>query len=164
MKNKNTLIAVGVVLFVVLGLLGFYFASNGSQEKIEDKQSSETVVQTIKPEDIGFTMEATPDKKKVKFAIAKAKGIKSLEYEITYEADATAQERSEGGEDRVARGITGEAMVKSNESSFESEDLDLGSCSRNVCKYDTGVNEVSITLKISKADGKVYNMEDTLSL
>lgn len=162
MKNKNTVIAVGVVFVVIFGLLGFYFVSNSSKEVPEEIQSSEVVVQTIKPEDIGFAMEATPDKKKVKFSIAKAKGITALEYEITYEADATKEEMTEGGEDRVARGITGEATVVAGKSTFESEDLDLGSCSRNVCKYDKGVESVDITLKITKADGKVYNMEDSL--
>ncbi len=158
------MIAVGVVLAVLVGLLAFSSLSNPNSSKPEEKQSSEATVQTIKPEDIGFSMEATPDRKKVKFAISKAKGIKALEYELTYEADSTAQERSDGGEDRVQRGITGEAEISPSDATFESEELDLGSCSRNVCKYDTGVKDVSITLKISKADGKVYNMEDTLEL
>lgn len=164
LKNKNNLIAIGVVVFVIVGLLGYYFLSNNTKVEPEQKQSSEAVVETIKPEDIGFSIEATPDKKKVKFSITKAQGIKAIEYQITYEADSTAQEKSEGGEPRVQRGITGEVAVPAGKSSFESEDLDLGSCSRNVCRYDTGVNEIEITLKISKSDNKIYDLQDTLSL
>lgn len=129
----------------------------------EEPTASEEVVQTLKAEDIGLTLEASPDKKKVKFAIEKADGIKTLEYEVTYEANSTAQEQSEGGEDRVQRGITGEEQVKGG-SSYESPWLDLGSCSKNVCRYDTGVETVNITLKLVKDDGKTYLVEDSLEL
>lgn len=163
MKNKNLLIAVGVVLFVLIALGGFYVFANRSVEEPKE-EASETLVKTIKPEEIGLTMEITPDKKKVLFKIAKAQGIESIEYELTYEADSTAQEQSEGGEPRVQRGITGEADIESGASSFESEELDLGSCSRNVCRYDTGVDSVDMTLKLTKDDGNIYNVEDSLEL
>ena len=161
LKNKSVLIAIGVVVAVLLALGAFYFVANQNTAEPEE-QASETMVKTISPEEIGLTMELTPDKKKVMFKIAKAEGIESIEYELVYEADSTAQEKSEGGEDRVQRGITGEADVESGASSYESEELDLGSCSRNVCRYDTGVSTVDITLKLTKSDGNIYNVEDTL--
>lgn len=163
LKNRNIQIALGVVLLVLVGLGGFYFFANRSAEEPEE-QASETLVKTISPEEIGLTMEATPDKKKIKFSIAKAEGIESIEYEMVYEADSTAQEKSEGGEPRVQRGITGEADVPSGASNYESEELDLGSCSRNVCRYDTGVTQVDMTLKLTKDDGNIYNVEDSLEL
>jgi hypothetical protein len=163
LKNKNIQIALGVVLLVIVGLGGFFlFANRGGEAPVEE--ASETLVKTIKPEEIGLKMEATPDGKKVKFSIAKADGIESIEYELTYEADSTAQEQSEGGEPRVQRGITGEADIESGASSFESEELDLGSCSRNVCRYDTGVSSVDMTLKLTKSDGNIYNVESSLEL
>lgn len=164
LKKRNNQIAIGVVVLVIIGLLGFYFVSSASKAKPEAQQSVEASVQNLTPADIGLKMEATPDKKKVKFSIAKASDIKSIEYQLTYEADSTAEEKNEGGEDRVQRGITGESAIKSGESSFQSDDLDLGSCSKNVCRYDTGVKSVNITLKITKNDGKVYDVQDTLSL
>lgn len=163
LKNRSTQIALGVVLLVLVGLGGFYFLANRTAEEPEEA-ASETLVKTIKPEEIGLSIEVTPDKKKVMFKIAKAEGIESIEYELVYEADSTAQERSEGGEDRVQRGITGEADIETGATTFESEELDLGSCSRNVCRYDTGVGSVDITLKLTKDDGNIYNVEDTLSL
>lgn len=164
LKNKNNRIALGVILVVILGLVGFYFFSGSSKPKADDKQSVEATVQTLSPEEIGLKLEATSDKKKVKFSIAKASDIQSIEYQLTYDADSTAQEKSEGGEDRVQRGITGEASIKAGQSSFKSDDLDLGSCSKNVCRYDTGVSKVDITLKITKSNGKVYDVTDSLSL
>jgi hypothetical protein len=163
LKNRTNQIAIGVVLFVLLALGGFYFFMNSGAEEPKE-EASETLVKTIQPEEIGLTMEITPDNKKVMFKIAKADGIESIEYELTYEADSTAQEQSEGGEPRVQRGITGEADIESGASSFESEELDLGSCSRNVCRYDTGVDKVDMTLKLTKNDGNIYNVEDSLEL
>jgi len=164
LKKRNNQIAIGIVILVIIGLLGFFFFSGGSKGKTEEKQSVEATVQNLNPADIGLKMAATPDKKKVKFSISKASDIKSIEYQLTYEADSTAEEKSEGGEDRVQRGITGESAIKAGDSSFQSDDLDLGSCSKNVCRYDTGVKSVDITLKITKNDGKVYDVQDSLAL
>ncbi len=163
-KNKNNFIAVGVVVAVVAALLGFYFLSNSNTPQTEEKQVAENVVQTIKPEDIGFKLQASADKKKVHFSIAKAQGIQAIEYQMMYDADSTAQEKSEGGDDRVQRGITGEVAIKPGSGTFTSEDLDLGSCSKNVCRYDKGVTSIDVTLKITKTDGKVYDLQDTLTL
>jgi hypothetical protein len=163
-KNKNVRIAIGVVLGVVLLLGGLYFFANRSTSVPVDKTSNENAVQTIKPEEIGLKMEASPDKKKVKFSIKKADGIKSMEYELVYEADLPPADRVEGGEDRVTRQVAGDADIKAGDSSYASQWLDLGSCSKAVCKYDQGVTKIDITLKIVKSDNKVYQVIDSLNL
>jgi len=164
-KNKKFLIIAGVVLGLVLLIGGYLLFVNKSNSAPEDDGFLEDqVVETMNPSEIGLTMQAKPDKKAVKFAIEKAAGITSIEYQLVYEADSTAAERSEGGEDRVQRGITGEAEIESGSASYESEWLDLGSCSKNVCRYDSGVKSITITLKIVKDDGKVYQVEQSLEL
>jgi len=163
-KNKKVVVVFGVVLGLAVLIGGWLFLVNKSNSAAEeDGYIEEQVVEKISPEEIGLTIEANASNKAVKFLIGKADGITSIEYQVTYEADSTAAEQSEGGEPRVQRGITGEAMVKGG-ASFESEWLDLGSCSKNVCRYDTGVDSVTLTLKIVKDDGKVYEVEQTLEL
>jgi hypothetical protein len=162
-KNKNVQIGLGVVLVVVL-FIGGYFLIAGKKSQKTPVEATTTTVQTLKPQDLGLTMEVSPDKKKIKFVIAKATDIIAIEYQFTYEADSTAQELSEGGESRVQRGITGEAKIKSGESSFESEWLDLGSCSKNVCKYDKGVKSINLTLKVTKKNHNLYEVQDKLEL
>lgn len=164
LKNRNIQIALGVVLLVLVGLSGFYFVASKNAAEPEDTQSSEAVVKTVDPEEIGLSMEATEDNKKVLFKIGKAEGIESIEYELVYEADLPPAERLEGGEDRVTRQVSGEAEVEKGQSSFESEPLDLGSCSRNVCKYDQGVDKVDLTLKITKSDNVTLQVTDSLEL
>ena len=83
---------------------------------------------------------------------------------MTYDADSTVQERQEGGEDQVERGITGEAKIDIEEDKYTSAWLDLGSCSANVCRYDTGVTSIKLTLKIVKTNKKIYHTEKTFKL
>lgn len=162
-KNRNTQIALGVILLVVIGLGGYFFFAGSTDEQPKENVANESAVKTLTAEEIGLSLEMSPDGNQVKFLIEKAEGIEEIEYEMTYEADSTAEEQSDGADDRIQRGITGEAEVESGTSSYESEWLDLGSCSRNICKYDTGVESIEITLKITKEDG-VYQVEDTVEL
>ena len=163
LKKKNVQIIIGVVLLLILGLGGYYVVAGSKAKPIEDQTVEENLVQTLSPKDIGLSLEASPDKKRVKFSIEKASDIKSVEYELTYEADSTKQEISDGGEPRVQRGITGEANV-GGKPSYASDFLVLGSESANTIRYDTGVKSVSITLKITKTDNKVYQVQDKIDL
>ena len=162
---KNKKVVIGLVVLLVLVLAGGAFFFSKSKSKVSEEPSvAEEVVGNLTPEEIGLTITASPDKKKVKFSIEKVGEIKSVEYELSYEADSTAQEQGEGGEPRVQRGITGQEQVKSGDRVYESPWLDLGSCSKNVCRYDKGVAKVDLTLKIVKNDGKTYITEKSLEL
>ena len=156
------MIALVVVLVAVVAG-GGYFIFGKSKAPVEEAEEMQDVVLKLSPEDIGLSMTPSPDNKKIKFAIDKLSGITSVEYELTYEADSTAAEQSEGGEPRVQRGVTGESTIDSGKSEYESPWLDLGSCSKNVCRYDKGVDSLTLTLKVIK-DGKTYSVEDTLEL
>jgi len=162
---KNKIVIVVLVILVIAIALGGYFAMSRKTAKTSDQvdNSLDQIINKLSPDEIGLTMSANDSNKAVKFAIAKLEGITSIEYQVTYEADSTAQEQSEGGEARVQRGITGESKITSS-SSYESPWLDLGSCSKNVCRYDTGVSSVELTLKITKSDGKIYEVIKKLDL
>ncbi|HVF69743.1 MAG TPA: hypothetical protein VNA13_04240 [Xanthomonadales bacterium] len=161
-KQRKVQIVAGVV--AVLLLITGYLLFAGKSKTEEEPVVQDQTVQSISAEELGLKLTAKPDGKAVKFEITKVEGIKSLEYELTYEADSTAQEQSEGGEPRVQRGITGDAEISSGKKTYESEWLDLGSCSRNVCRYDSGVESVSLTLKLNNAEGKIYQAEKSLEL
>ena len=163
-KQKSVQIGLGVALIVLLAVGAYFFIASKSKAPAQEEQADTAdTVQTISADQLGLSIEAKPDKKAVKIKIEKAGDIKSIEYQVTYEADSTAQEKAEGGEPRVQRGITGESDVK-NGLTYESEWLDLGSCSRNVCRYDTGVQKVDVTLKIVKKNGKTYESQKSLDL
>jgi hypothetical protein len=164
LKKTNVQILIGVAIIVAV-LVGGYFIIAGSAKKPKTvSEGPDNTVHTLSAKAIGLEMEAKPNGTAVKFTIKKAEGIKTLEYQLNYEADSTAQERSEGGEARVERGVTGEADIDAGESTYESPWIDLGSCSNNVCRYDKGVDSVDLTLKIVKTDKKIYQVEDSLEL
>ena len=162
LKNRNTQIVLIVILLVIFSVGGYFLFSGGNKQKqTADDTVNENLVQTLSPKDIGLKLQAGPDNNKIKFSIENASGIKSVDYELIYEADSTAQERKDGGDARVQRGITGHADVN-GKGSYTSDWLILGSQSANVVRYDTGVNGVNITLKITKTNGQVYQVEDKL--
>lgn len=162
LKQRKIQVGLAVVLLLLVG--GYFLVFGKSQTKAPEPGPQEEVVEEISASVLGLTITAKPDNKAVKFAIEKPEGIKTIEYELTYEADSTAAEISEGGEDRVQRGITGEVEIENDSETYESPWLDLGSCSKNVCRYDAGVESVDLTLKIVKSDGKTYLATESLEL
>jgi hypothetical protein len=163
-KKNGLFIIIGIVVLIIIGAGVFFVMSNNNKQAVQDQTFVPNSVQTLSPSSIGLKLEASSDKKKVRFTIAKASDIKGIEYELTYDANSTAQERSEGSNATVQRGITGQLNVSSGSSTYQSSWLILGSQSANVVRYDSGVKSVSITLKVTKTDNKVYQVQDSFNL
>ncbi|HWY79484.1 MAG TPA: hypothetical protein VNW29_03940 [Candidatus Sulfotelmatobacter sp.] len=164
-KKRKVQIALIVILLVIIGVGGYFmFAANSNNQQSQDQTVTANTVQTVSPSAIGLKLEDSSDKKKVRFFISNASDIKAIEYALTYDANSTARERSEGSDATVQRGITGQANISSGSSNYQSSWLILGSQSANIVRYDTGVTSVSITLKITKTNNKVYQVQDKLSL
>lgn len=163
-KRSVQIVLVLVLLIIIGGAAYFMFAGNTSTTTTQNQTVNDTMVQPLSPSAIGLKLEATSDNKKVRFSIANASDIKAIEYELTYNANSTAQEKSEGADAQVQRGITGQANISAGSSSYQSSWLILGSQSANVVRYDTGVKSVNITLKITKTNNKVYSVQDKLDL
>lgn len=166
MRNKKVLITSGLVILIIVLIAGYvmFFNSRSTGNSNLTPTPISINIENIDASEIGLTMKASPDNQKVQFAIAKMSDIKSVSYELTYEADSTEAERSEGAEDKAMRAVIGEAEFESGSDKYASPWLDLGSCSRNVCKYDKGVEKVDLILKITKDNNKVYQAEASLEL
>ena len=163
-EKHGTKIIIVVVVLVIIIAAGVFFTSKNNSQTTQEQTVNNNSIQNISPGSIGLKLEASPDKHKIRFTIADASNIKSIEYELTYNANATAQEKSEGADAQVQRGITGTANINSGSGNYQSSWLILGSQSANVVRYDTGVSGVSITLKITNNDGKIYQVQDKLNL
>jgi hypothetical protein len=162
-KNKTLVIILVVVIIVIIGAGGYFFIAGSSNSKsAQSAQIEDNSVQTLSPSAIGLKLEASSDDKKVRFTIADASNIKQIEYELIYTANSTAEELSEGADTTVQRGITGQENVDSGATTYQSDWLVLGSESANIVRYDTGVKGVSITLKLTENNGKVYQVQDSL--
>ncbi len=86
-----------------------------------------------------------------------------ISYELAYAANADQTDSKKSGEDfpldgaiGIDRGVMGEVDTSKKKSEYEQEIL-FGTCSKNVCKYDQGVENGTLTLHIRKGK-KAYRM------
>lgn len=166
MKNKQVMIAVAVVLVVLLGIGGYFvLGQKNAKPPVDNSLTSEDAIK-IPASDIGLTMELSPDKKKIRFNAAKLDGAKSLEWTFNYDADIPPDQRSEAdGAAKVSQAFGSlEPVDVEGKSSYTSEFRELGTCSSGRCRFDTGVEKVNLVLKMTKNDGKVYQIEDSINL
>ena len=141
-----------MVLAIVLIGGGSYFLSAKKPPKQELPQvQEESQVMTLMPQDIGLSLTAGAQNRKVIMAITNTGDIASFDYELSY--------TSKGN---VPRGVIGNLEVK-EKGKPQTKEILLGTCS-DVCHYDEGVKSVKLTLKVTKTDGKVYQVEQTLDL
>ena len=165
--NKKKGIIVGVIVLALILGGGFFFlaARKSSTSNTIPKDTQQLVIGKLTPESIGLNLLLSSNNRKVRVIVEDVSDIKMLEYDITYDADIPASELAPGEESgKVERGFNDEAKIAANQSRYESKDFDLGSCSRNVCRYDTGVEEVRILMKVTKRDGKIYEVQDSVSI
>lgn len=164
MNNKRQLIIGGIViLFLLAG--GVYLVMSSKKTPVQEQTTTQDqTVQTLSAKEIGLQLIPSSDNKKIKVVVSKVNDIKSLEYDITYEADIPASELARGEQGgKVERGFN-DSAENISAGKYESKYFDLGSCSKNVCRYDTGVEEIKIILKVIKKDNKVYKVEDSIRL
>jgi len=65
--------------------------------------------------------------------------------------------------EEVSEGIFGEMNIA--EDGITKTDMrEFGTCSSGRCRYDEGVRDVKIILKITKDDGKIYSAEKSVEL
>ena len=156
MKNPK-IIGVVALLIIILGGAGYFvYAKNKIQEKPLAQNTvsnlEEPKVKEVKPEEIGLSLSARSDGKAVNMTINNVSGISSIDYELNYNAEGN-----------IPRGVIGSIEIKPSDSVIKRELL-LGTCSRNVCKYDAGVTEVNLVLKLTYSNGEFGSVEQKLSL
>lgn len=145
---------------------GYMLLGNKSTKTADDAGLSGPALDDaikLSPSEVGLELTATANKKQVKFTLTKAVGVKKVEYELSYEADSAGGKDDESG-GRITRGVAGEDVIDSDQTTYESKLLDLGSCSSGTCRYDKGVTSVHLLLKLTKSDGKIYQVEQDLDL
>src|SRR3989338_6883344 len=154
--KKNALI-VGLIVVVVLGIGGFFVWNQFQSQTITPKGEEQQNVKQMSPEDIGLELTLRSDGKAVIVKATKVEGIKSFEYELTYDAQVT----EDGESATVPRGAVGELTIRGGIAQAE---VDLGTCSANVCKYDKVVSDVKVVIKVNFENGEIGAVEDTILL
>lgn len=161
MNNK---VLIGVIVGVVVLAFGGYliFGSRNTQKTNDQSSTSEEqTVRELKPEDIGLTLTLLPDKKAFDMSITKLQGVSSITYEATYDAEVT-----EGGDNlKVGRGIGPSTIeVKPTDTEITRRNIALGTCSRNVCKYDKVVSDVTFNIRVNFIKGDSGSIKQIIKL
>ena len=154
LKNRNAVIAIIVAVVLLVLVVGFLIFSGKSANQPQNQAALPTQVPipTLAPESIGLTLAESADMHKVNMKIANTTDITSVDYQLSYNAQVSGQP--------VPRGTIGHADVKTHGQAI-SQDMVLGTCS-DVCHYDIGITDIKIIVKVSKSDGKVYQVEKSL--
>jgi len=146
-NNRNVFILIAFLVLVLIAG-GVFLLLN----KDKAKQLPVTVEQSIPsldPQEIGLTLEMGADGQRVIMTIENTEDIESVEYQLSY--------NSEGD---IPRGAIGQVTI-TNPGQPLRQEIVLGTCS-DVCHYDEGVTNVKLVAKITKTDGKVYQVEASL--
>jgi hypothetical protein len=153
--DKKIIIGIVAFLILLIGVGGFFYfkSQNSGNDEASTEEVSQTVAKKVSAEEIGLTLTPTQNNQVIMMSITKLSGIESLDYEVTYDA-------IENGE-TVERGAIGTVELK-GESSIDRK-IDLGTCSRNVCKYDKGVKSVKFVLRINYKDGSVGEVNENVT-
>ena len=134
MKKIAAIIGL-VILLLALIIGGIFFLKSRSNRNQEDQDQvkNEKTVEVPLVDRPYATLTPRTDGKEFTLNISNIKETDTIEYELVY--------LSQG----LSRGVVGSIEVE-GKSSIE-RDLLLGTCSKNVCKYDEGVEEGTLTLR-----------------
>lgn len=132
------LIVFGVL--VILGVGGFFlFRTKKSTKEVTTPESKGVLIETTLEERPYVTLTPRSDGRELTLEISRIKKAQTIEYELVY--------LSAG----LSRGVIGSIDV--NGETTISRKLLLGTCSRDVCKYDEEVTEGTLTLRFRAPDG-----------
>jgi len=154
---KKTTILIIIILIVMLIAGGFIFSktlSNKGPKATPTPTPKENIIETIPNDSLNIKLEPRYDKKAVTIITEGLleKGFKEFEYEISYDT-----------EDGLTQGSFSREPITITNNPFEREIL-LGTCSKNVCKYDKGVKNIKLTFRLKDNGGKTKIWEKEFNI
>lgn len=158
--HKKTVILVAVIALLLIGGFSFFqkFTQNkGSVEEVDLIFDSEGPYAQLFPRRDGNALILN---------LKRTASYDAITYELSYTSKADEEavagnkilDDGEGGAlgGSIDRGVQGTIDTKDKKGEYEQEIL-FGTCSKNVCKYDKGVENGTLTLHIRKGS-KAYRM------
>lgn len=159
-SHKILVLVIALIVLGGLGLWGFRVSSSqetGPVEEVDLAFDAEGPYAILSPRRDGNALI---------LSIKRTSSYDSITYDLAYTStvDETAMSGtkvlddgeglSQGGS--IDRGVSGTIDTKEKKGEYEQEIL-FGTCSKNVCKYDQGVENGTLTLHIKKGK-KAYRM------
>jgi hypothetical protein len=157
LKSKKVISAVAVFAILIILGGGFFFVrhSNAPTTTSPEDQFASENLPTLTPEEIGMVVTVRKDNKALMFNLTKASDIKRVEYTIEYDKEIDGE--------KVPEGIFGEMNI-AEDGRKDTDYREFGTCSSGTCRYDKVISDVTIVLKVTKKDGKDYQVKKVIKL
>lgn len=156
LKKNKLIVGIVVILLILAGVWFFVLKKSGSSTLSPTSNETQNIKQ-LKAEDIGLELVLSPDKKTVEMVISKLTGIKTIEYEVSYDAEET----SEGETASVPKGVIGSPIDIKGESEIKRQ-ITLGTCSASKCRYDDVISDIKFVVKVTYSNGEVGAVEASI--
>lgn len=157
-KNK---ILLGILLVVVIGAVGGAIVLGGSKSTDEgaEDESIEQNIKQVSTEEVGLTLEATSDGQTIIMRMTKLDGIKSVEYEATYDREFVDEQTDEVGV--KPDGAFGSPVeIEPGQTELERE-IYLGTCSAT-CTPHKVRSDIKFVIRINYENGEIGAIEETV--
>jgi len=162
MKNKNTIIAVVGIIVILVGAFLIFGRGNGSDNGSgrESVLEQEEVVERV-DDSVIVELETGARSGEALLTVENAPaGTDSIEFELSYDAEATNEAEAALGGDTVPQGAigscdeTGDGQWECGEPSSSGRKVVFGTCSSGVCRYHSIVGEINVLLSFEGDYGK----------
>lgn len=145
-------IAIALVILLIVGGAFLVLRSRSPQDETEVLPQP-TPTRSIEPIGEEVEVDFTPNIARTKATLAVSNlneaGVESFEYEILYEA---------GG---LIKGVnSGSKPIEVPASGTVKRDIDFGTCSSGVCRYDKDVGTITLVIRFNTPEGpKIFKEE-----
>ncbi len=140
MKKKLAIILPIIGILLIIAGIFLIRAKKKTETTNEKEENQQTAIETPLSEKPYVALIPRADGKEFTMEISRIKNAKTIEYELVYESQG------------LSRGVIGSVELSGGETEI-SRKLLLGSCSKNVCKYDEGVEQGALTLRFRGTEG-----------
>ena len=132
-KNLTIVLIIVAVLLIAVGVILMMRGKRGTETSNENQQNQQTTLETPLEDRPFVSLTPRADGKEFTLDITRIKNTQTIEYELVYDSQG------------LSRGVIGSVDLKDEDK--VQRKLLLGSCSKDVCKYDEGVEKGTLTLR-----------------
>lgn len=143
---------IGIVIILIL-IGGFFFLRPSSTEEESQLVPEPTPTKALAPIGEDIEVDFKPNSSRIKAVLTIGKlneaGVESLEYEILYETEG------------LTKGVnSGSTPIEVDSSGIVEREIDFGTCSSGVCRYDKDVGKITLVIRFNTSDGpKIFKKE-----
>lgn len=147
---KKAIIAITIILLLGGGFLVLRSHSTTDEVPLELEP---TPTKSLTPIGEEVEVDFKPNKARTKATLTISKlnevGVESLEYEILYETEG------------LIKGVnSGSKPIKVDSSGVIEREIDFGTCSSGVCRYDKDVGKITLVVRFNTPEGfKIFKKE-----